>query len=88
MLYFITCLALFPILQFEYFRFTPAYDQASSFWVWFRIFFSGPLLLTVGATLLFLLKGKHRVFGIICLFIGLYWITGVVQDIISEIRIF
>ena len=87
-LYLIAFLALFPILQFEYFRFTPVYDQATSFWVWFRIFLSGPLMLAIGTTLVFLLKGKHRVFGIICLLVGLYWIIGILKDIIAEIRIF
>lgn len=75
-------LALFPILQFEYFKRTPAFDKASSFWLWFRILFSGPLLVIIGVSLLFLLKGKHRIFGGICLCIGLYWIIGLIRDMV------
>ena len=73
-------LALFPILQFEYFKLTPALDNASSFWIWFRILFSGPLLVVIGILLLFVLKGKYRIFGGICLCIGLYWIIELIRD--------
>ena len=89
MLYLIACLALFPILQFEYFRLTPTLDQASPFWVSFRVFFSGPLLLIVGIILLFMLNSnKHKFSGIIFLLVALYWIIGIIKEIVAEIRIF
>lgn len=86
--YILIFLSLYPIIEFEYFRYTEEYEQVSTFSYWFRIFLSGPILIVIGVLLIWKTMKFHRAIGLISFIIGIYWIIGILKDIIAEIRIF
>jgi len=87
-LYPLILLALYPVVEFEIYKYTHAHESVSSFSYWFRILFSGPLLIAVGILLVWFYKGIHKLVGIVSVAIGVYWLVMLSRDIIAEIRIF
>jgi hypothetical protein len=80
-IYGVILFALFPLLQFEIYKATDTYEKADPFFIWFRIFFSGPLLLFLGIALIALFKDRvHKIFGFISIIIGVYWLILLIKD--------
>jgi hypothetical protein len=56
------------------------------FWMYMQIFISGPALIILGF-LLYFKYGRfviNKIFGILFLIIGFYWLYNVVSDVIKE----
>lgn len=86
--YILIILSLYPVIEFEYHRYTKEYEEVSAFSYWFRIFFSGPFLIIIGGLLVWKATKFHKIIGLLSLIVGIYWIIKVTSDIVSEIRIF
>jgi len=56
------------------------------FWMYMQIFFSGPALIILGLVLYFKYGGLtlNKIFGILFLLIGVYWVYNVIIDVIKE----
>jgi hypothetical protein len=74
LIYGLAFVALFPLIQFEYFKSTLSHENPYGFWFTFRVVFSGPILLIIGPILLLKYKNYiHKIFGCISVIGGLYW---------------
>lgn len=83
--YLIIVFAVIPIVRFEFYKRTPEYENENEFFVWLRILFCAPLLLSVGLALVLLSKQKiHRIFGYVSTLLGLYWLVMLIEAIVSE----
>jgi len=80
--YGLALVALYSLIQLEYFSSTLKHESTkgywaaylSSLWDYFRVVFSGPILLVTGVVLLLKYKNYiHKLFGCISLTGGLYW---------------
>src|SRR5688572_30293962 len=87
-LYGVTLLAVYPIIEFEIYRHTEVNESVSDFSYWFRLLFSGPILIAIGLLLVWLYMKVHKILGILSIGIGVYWLIVVSNDIISEIWVF
>jgi hypothetical protein len=84
-IYPLVLLSLFPIIQYEVVKRSIEYDEASKFWILFRVVFSGPILLLSGLVLAIAYrKWQHKVIGIICTGISCYWIYMVIVALAAE----
>ena len=89
LIYIIVLFSLLPIIQFEIYKATSSYAKANSFFIWFRIFLSSPLLIILGIVLITIYENRiNKFFGCCSVIIGVYWLIVLSKDIISEIRIF
>jgi len=56
------------------------------FWMYMQIFFSGPALIILGLVLYFKygVFTLNKIFGVLFLIIGIYWLYTVISDVIKE----
>jgi hypothetical protein len=56
------------------------------YWTYMQIFFSGPVLIILGLLLYFKYRGLtiNKIFGVLFLIIGVYWLYNVISDVIKE----
>jgi hypothetical protein len=56
------------------------------YWMYMQIFFSGPALIILGLLLYFKYGGLtiNKIFGVLFLIIGVYWLYNVISDVIKE----
>lgn len=89
LIYVIILFSLFPIIQFETYKVTNSDLKAASFFIWFRIFLSSPLLILFGIGLITFYGNEiNKILGCLSVTIGIYWLCVLLKDIISEITIF
>jgi uncharacterized Tic20 family protein len=79
-IYALILLAIFPLIQFEYYKSTPAFDSASPFWVSFRVSYSPLILITCGLVLIFKYTRGHKILGCISVLIGIYYVVIIIKD--------
>jgi hypothetical protein len=66
---------IFPLIQYEVYKRTVENEDAATFWIAFRVLFSGPFLLLLGLFLILVYKERlHKILGIISVGIGCYWV--------------
>jgi hypothetical protein len=81
-IYCLILVALFPVIEFEYYKSTSEPAYASYFTILLRILFTGPVLFFSALTLIFYYKKLiHNFFGFVCLFVGIYWICKVGHEV-------
>ena len=82
LIYLLILISLFSIIQFEVYKRSSILEGVHPFWIFFRIFFSGPLLLLCALTLIFFYRDRiHKIFGGLSLIAGCYWTYLVFKDI-------
>jgi hypothetical protein len=81
-IYAVILFALLPIVQYEVYQATTLYDSRGSFFIWVRVFLSGPLLINFGALLLLIYKQwVHKLFAIIALVVAIYWLAVLYREL-------
>jgi hypothetical protein len=83
-LYPLILLSLYPVIEFEIYRYTDGIEPVSAFFYWFRLFFSGPLLIITGIILVWLYKAIHKAVGFATIAVGIYWVALLLSEFLSE----
>ena len=85
LIYPLILISLFPIIQFEVYKRSSIVEGAHPFWIVFRIFFSGPILLLCGLILVIIYRERiHKIAGGLSLIVGCYWLYLILEAVVAE----
>lgn len=87
LLYIVLLISIYPIIRYFYFSIFDRFTSDVSFYVKFRVYFSGPLLIFFGAILAIGFTGINRFFGFISILLGISCLLMIFKAILEEVNI-